>query len=501
MNVVPMTPITKVSILRNVRLDSSYKDTFDFSDVSAQTAFFQSKAKYNFTDFTPVRLQNAIRVPVAADNLYDCSYLMFQNANFGNKWFYAFIKEIKFINVNMSEILFDIDVIQTWWFDITLNQSYIVREHSATDNIGDNLVLEDVELGEYINETAQRSGHTESYVAVIATAYDADGTPGGYFGGTFTGLNYVAGLIDNSEQVQQLLSFLQSAVDANKADSITSTFIMPFDFYTTDSMPITHRVDVEKQLSKVGTYTPKNKKLLTYPYNYLMVSTSDGAQHSYRYEYFQGSVCGFILECAMGCNPEIVLEPIAYNNQQFNVEESLSLSGFPQFGFSIDTFRAWLAQNSNSTFLAGITNVLSIAGGALTANPMAVAGGVIGLSSTVNNVVMAANKADSSRGAQGSNTLVGTREKDFYFYPRHIREDYAQILDDYFTMYGYATHTVKSPNIKTRTSWNYVQTRNAKITGNVPFEDITVIKDCFNNGITFWHGDWIGDYSRDNSPL
>lgn len=493
-----MTPITAVKVLRNVPLDSSYTDTLDFSSVSAQTTYFTGKAKYNFNNLTPVKLQNALRLPVNADSLYDCNYVMFQNANFGSKWFYAFITEIKFINVNMSEVLFDIDVMQTWWFDWTIKPSYVEREHSNTDAVGDNMVLENVELGEYINETGETTDFFESYVGVIATAYNAEGTPGGYVGGTFSGLDYVAGLINNSEQVNMLLEYLRTTVAANKADAITSTFIMPADFYTTETTPALKRFEVAKKQTSVGSYTPKNKKLLTYPYNMLMVSTSDGQSAKYRYEYFQGTTSAFVLECAMGCNPEIVLEPIAYNNQQFNIDESLALSGFPQFGFSIDTFRAWLAQNSNSIFISAATNMLGMVGSSLTGNPVGVGLSAVGLVGTVNNLVMASFKSEQSRGAQGSNTLVGTREKNFYFYNRHIREDYAKIIDDYFSMYGYATNQVKVPNINGRPSWNYVKTREAKIVGSVPFEDIERIKTAFNEGITFWHGDYVGDYSRNN---
>lgn len=501
MNVVPMTPLTNVRILKEVPLDSSYTDTMDFSSISAQTTYFQGKTKYTYSNLGPVRLQNSIRIPNTADNLYDCNYIMFQNANFNTKWFYAFITEIKFINVNMCEVNFEIDIMQTWMFDVTLKACYVEREHSATDNVGDNMVLENVDLGEYVNETGEKTPFFDSYMAVIATAYDPSGEAGGYFGGTFSGLSYVAGLIDDDAGVKNVLDFLDSAVKANKADSITSTFVMPSIFYTTGTAPVMQRYEVNKKQTSLGSYTPINKKLLTYPYNFLLVTTSDGASAKYRYEYFQGDTSAFVVECAMGCNPEIVLEPIAYNNQQFNIDESLALSGFPQFGFSIDTFRAWLAQNGNSQFISAATSALAVVGGTVTGNPMAVAGGFLGIASNINNFVMASYKADQSRGAQGSNTLVGTREKNFYFYQRHIREDYAKIIDDYFTVYGYATEEVKVPNIKTRTSWNYVKTRNSKITGSVPFEDIERMKKVYDNGVTFWHGEYIGDYSRNNSPI
>lgn len=500
MNVVPMTPITTVRVLRGVPLDSSYTDTLDFPSASAQASYFIGKTKDYKENMGPVRLQNAIRYPATADSLYDCNYLMFRNANFNDRWFYAFITEIKFIGVNECEIHYNIDVIQTWWFDINIRRCYVEREHPIVDSVGSNMVLENVDLGEYVNETGVRTDLFQSYVGVIATAYNQGEQVGGFVGGTFSGLSYVAGLINEPSQVQDLLLFIETAVAANKADSITSTFIMPFEFYTTEETPRVHRFEVPKAQTTIGSYTPMNKKLLTYPYNFLMVSTSDGQSAKYRYEYFSGTTSAFVLECAMGCNPEIVMEPIGYNNQQFNVDESLALSGFPQFGFSIDTFRAWLAQNSNSTYISAASSALGLVGGIASANPAIIGGSIMGLVSTVNNVVMASYKADQSRGAQGSNTLVGTREKDFYFYNRHIREDYARILDEYFNVYGYAIQRVKVPHITGRPSWNYVKTRDAKIIGNVPFDDLERIKQIFNAGITFWHGDWVGDYSRNNQP-
>lgn len=499
MNVIPMTPISKLNILKGVPLDSTYKDTLDFSSVSDQAAYFASKAKYTYADLEPIRMQNMIRVAVNADNLYDCNYIMFQNSNFGNKWFYAFISKIEFKNPNMSEISFNIDIMQTWQFDYTLKPCYVEREHSLNDTVGDHLLAESVELGDYINETANTTNFFDDYVAVIATAYDPDGQTGGYVGGMFTGLHYVAGLINNSSQVQDLLDFIETAVEANKADAITSTFVMPADFYTTGSTPAIVRHTEQKQRTSVGSYTPRNKKLLTYPYNYLMVNTSEGQSASYRYEYFQGSTCGFVLECAMGCNPEIVLEPIAYNNQQFNLDEALAMSGFPQFGYSIDTFRAWLAQNSNSVYISTATSFLSLIGGMATGNMMAQAGAAVGLATTLSNVISQSIRPNQSRGAQGSNTLVGTREKNFYFYNRHIREDYARAIDAYFDIYGYATNRLKVPYTRTRPSWNYVKTRDSKIVGSIPFEDIERIRQVFDNGVTFWHGDYVGDYTRNNS--
>lgn len=494
MNIVPLTPITSVKVLKNIPLDNTYKDVLNFASTSQQITYFTGKTKFAFTNLTPIKLQNTIRLPITADKLYDCNYIMFQNANFGQKWFYAFIRKINFINVNMCSLDVEIDVYQTWQFDINIKPSFIIREHSNSDNVGDNLVTENVDLGYYREEVAQKTNYFNSYTAIIATSFDGEDKTGGYIGGLFTGLSYIPALVDNPTQVQSLIDLIDLIVKANKSDAITSIFMMPTQFYTDGDTPAMARFDATKQQTQIGSYIPKNKKLLTYPYNFLYVFTPEGSNHIYKYEYFLNqNECGFLLQCAMSCNPEIILEPIGYQNQQFNIDESMTLSGFPQCAYSIDAFRAWLAQNSSSTLLSAIGS------GVAMMNPATSIAGIMGMASTVNNVVMASMKPPSVRGTQGNSTFTGTREKNFYFVNKHISEEYAKIIDDYFSMYGYATNRVKIPNITGRPSWNYVKTQDAKIIGSVPFNDIDRIKQMFNEGVTFWHGDYVGDYSRNNN--
>lgn len=109
-------------------------------------------------------------------------------------------------------------------------------------------------------------------------------------------------------------------------------------------------------------------------------------------------------------------------------------------------------------------------------------------------------RPNSPRGSQGTNTLVATRLQDFWFYRRYVREDYAKIIDDFFDMYGYACGEVKIPNITGRPYWNYVKTKKISITGSIPFDDIATIRNIYDTGITFWHGDYVGAYNLNNSP-
>lgn len=496
MNVVPMTPITAVKVLNNVPLDNSYRDTLYFTSVSQQTNYFVGKQKFTFNNLTPVKMQNKIRLPITADKLYDCNYIMFQNSNFGVKWFYAFISKIDYINVNMCEIEIEIDVFQTWLFDVTFKPSLVLREHSSTNYVGDNLISENVDIGFYIEEPYEKTSYFDNYVCVVATSYDVSGTAtGGFKGGLFTGLNYLGAPVDNPSQVQSLLEYLDATTKANKIDSIVSLFMMPTNFYTNESIPIFRRYDATYQTTKIGNYIPRNKKLLSYPFNYLYVFTPDGQSAIYRYEFFANNTCGFNLQCGMSCNPEIILEPINYQNQQFNVDETMVLNGFPQCAYSIDSFKAWLAQN-------GVSTLISLGGqavGMMSGEPMSMTMGAMGVASTVNNVVQASMRPPQIRGSQSTSTFTATREKNFYFVNKHISEEYAKIIDDFFDIYGYATNRVKVPSLNNRPSWNYVRTKDSKIIGSVPFNDISAIREMFDNGITLWHGDWVGDYSRNNN--
>lgn len=496
MNVQPLEPITSVKVLKNVPLDNSYKDTRSFSSSSQQISYFSSLKKYEFNNLTPIKLQNKIRLPINASALYDCNYIMFQNANFNQKWFYAFISSINYVGVNNCEITFEIDVLQTWYFDYKLNPCMVLREHSNTDAVGDNLVTENIDYGYYVSETAETPDYFLSYSAVLATAWEQDGKCGGYRGGLFSGINYIPYLVNNTEQVNALIEFLDSAVSANQIDSIISIFMMPTEFIAPSTSPVTKRFDAALQTDKIGSYIPKNKKLLSYPFNMLEVYTVDGASAIYKYELFQSrESCGFFLTCGMSCNPEIVLQPIAYNKQQINNEETLTLGSFPQCAYAVDSFKAFLAQNGASTLISMATTGLAMASG----NPTALAMGAMGLASSVNSVVQNSMKPPSIRGTQSTSTFTASREKNFYFANKHITEEYAKNIDSFFDVYGYQTNRVKIPNITGRPFWNYVQTENCNITGSIPFNDISKIKSIFNDGITFWHTNDIGNYSLNNT--
>lgn len=496
MDVQPRTPINSVKVLRGIPFNNSYKDVMDFQNSSAQITYFTSKAKVTITNIPPVNIyKNAISLPYPAGYFYDCNYMMIQNAEVSQMWFYAFITNVEHVNNKCSIVHFEIDIYQTWQFKISLKQCFVEREHSISDNYGENLVSESVDLGYYRQEPAETTGLMKSYETVVVSSEGPSGpAEGAIQGGVYNGLSFLPFNTETAAGLTSLNNFLKAMTEANKQDAIVSIFAIPQAFFPTTELPVNKRMDARLVRDKIGSYTPKNKKLLCYPYNFLNVYTPDGSNTIYKYEYFQSNEsCGFIMTLGMSCNPTIVLEPIAYQNQQFNVEESLTLGNFPQCAYTIDSFRAYVAQNATNV---GIT--LLGQGASMLANPVA---GALGMGSTLNGVVQASMKPPTARGQNDGVTFVATREKDFYFVNNHISEEYAKIIDDYFTMYGYATNRVKTPNQKGRPYWNYVKTRDAKIVGDIGLNDTTRLQEMYNSGVTIWHTEEIGDYSKNNKPV
>lgn len=99
--------------------------------------------------------------------------------------------------------------------------------------------------------------------------------------------------------------------------------------------------------------------------------------------------------------------------------------------------------------------------------------------------------------------MTALRENSFAFYQFSIKREYAEIIDNFFSKFGYKTLQTKIPNITGRTNWNYVKTIEAMVdSASVPEKYLNEYKQMLNNGITFWHNPaTFLDYSQTNSII
>jgi hypothetical protein len=117
-----------------------------------------------------------MRLEVLADDIYDYNYMMFQNTSFGSKWFYAFITNVEYINNSVSEITYELDVMQTWLFEATVKPSYVERETAETDVIGANIAPEPIDIGPVKCYDYGRSGTMTNYKVILCIAEETSNT-------------------------------------------------------------------------------------------------------------------------------------------------------------------------------------------------------------------------------------------------------------------------------------------------------------------------------------
>ena len=172
--------------------------------------------------------------------------------------------------------------------------------------------------------------------------------------------------------------------------------------------------------------------------------------------------------------------------------------------WNTDAFKAWLAQNALPIHSAG-RHAIGIAGGMLLGTPLspiAIGATALSISNLMSQGYKASISADITKGSLSSGNIdVASKKQSFWGGRTSVNKNYAKIIDDYFTKYGYAVKSLKRPNRSSRPHWNYVKTLGCTLTGSIPADDIKKLCDIYDNGITFWkNGSEVGNYSLNNSP-
>lgn len=246
------TPTTNLRLL-SVPLESDYSNTLWFPNVEVQTTYFTGKIVKTFDDFNYIKKDNTIVVAEEIDKLYNCNYIMYRNANFSTRWFYAFINRMEWASNSSTRLYVSTDVIQTWFFDITYYQSYVDRCHSDTDVAGDNIVPEDFTTGEAGGyQVAGSYDVTPDGIAVFATStYSGESKTGSVNSGIYSGAqNLVDFHIDNPGVGTILDSYVKNG---------TATAVIRLQQYPYNLKSDSHSISFAKTPSDISGYTPTNK--------------------------------------------------------------------------------------------------------------------------------------------------------------------------------------------------------------------------------------------------
>ena len=521
-------------LLHNIPLDDTYNHTWFFSNTTAQLNHF-TQSKYVLKRMTKMNYQRydtgVIVVNGAKDGgldineMYDCNYILFRNYKRNgapeSKWFYAFVTSIEYVSPNATKVYYKIDYMQTWITEFIPKQCFVEREHSASDNLYSNLAEENINTPTYIDSKGYPFFYSTDWAIVVQATkdinYDLNSTPThaidvkiikrlpsincGNYDGSFYQIFYKENKNDFTPfEVNQILQGIQ-----DNASHIVNVYIVPsnairsikIDFDDLNSSYLSRaeinnvgKINV-KMSNLWGDWKPKNNKMFISPF--VIIEATDFVNQSKEYhpQYFGNSIA-FSIQCIFNGGGIMRLVPLNYKNDERNYDETITFAKSLSVTYLKDNFSSWL-QTEALADAAGIVTG-AIRGGLTAGKAGAIAGAVSGtlnvaqkgLSSALQPDVFYKGNTTMKLSVAGTTSGTSINTQTFGVYVKTIPLWQAQIIDEYFTMFGYATNRVKEPNRNVRKYHTYVKTNGCVAEGNVPADDMREICRQYDKGITFW---------------
>lgn len=507
------TPESTICFCAGVDLNNRYEHTIHWDSVDEQLNYFANKVVKRFNAYTFVRNEWTLNVHARMNEAHKWTYAYITNgdADWYRTWFY-FVTKVEYVNDHTVKVWLEMDVMQSYACRYELLPCFIDRQHTTSDAIGVSLVEEDVELGELVVNSTKEIELAQLSIMILTTldmqqvGENTDATAfGDLYNGVFSGLRVYAVAAADAEHLGTLLSNLDTA---GKADAIVSMWMYPTDLITfaDDAEPLStiKRVDGTKTTFEVFSrpdnldgYVPRNKKLLTYPYNQLYVTNNNGGAATYRYERFSDpTACNLKVVGALGSDANAKLYPINYNGAANAYDYGLALGNFPTCAWNSDVYKMWIAQNQNQQSMSLLSSGLmiggSIAAGAL-GGPAGFVGGIAGgVSGAMQIMGTLAQKKDmaiqppQARGSASSSVNVSAGFQTFTVQSKCVGQAQARIIDDFFSLYGYKINRVQVPETHARANWTYIKTVGCHISAQINAADQAKIEAIFDKGITFW---------------
>lgn len=523
-------PNTTIEII-DVPLLSTQEHTYRFTSMVEQTNFFSSRVKTTFSSHLYARRNMDIKVrPPSGSWPLEWKYcrvtIPVDPAGYQSR-FYYFIEKVEYINDENYALHVKLDVLQTYMFAWVLDECFVERCHpEGSDAVGDNTVDEGLELGELINAHEYNVEGLQQMAVVIQSAahlqnVPADSAPdiarASRFDNMFSGLGVYAVDLD---YYLPLSNLLQTLSENGSIDAIVNMYMYPKNLLVLkdgeewgDDTKVYSVKESGYEFPELARYTnyndklfggyqPKNKKLYTYPFNFLYLTNNQGGTAEYRYERFdqKSGNYHFTLYGGLSHDAGVFLHPSYYNGGGY--EYGLALGNYPGCAWNADTYKVWLAQNYHALQNQGANAVLTAAGGvaAMAASAFVPGAGIGGMAAGAGMVMsglsqvngLMAQKRDmaaqppQARGAHSATVNTNAMKQTFTFYYKTVSAEIARQIDDYFTRYGYRQNKVMVPNIHAKRGLTYIKTVGCHAHGRFGSEDANEINAIFDRGVTFW---------------
>jgi len=378
MAVVPVSG-SNVFFKKGVPFSNDYKNTRWFDNRNDQFAYFSGRPTVHSmgeVTFVENNGKSYVSADASIDSLRDVSYMMFQNAEYNNKWFYAFVTKLTRKNSSTTYVYFEIDVLHTWMFEMKFQPSFVVREHCPLWNSDGSPVVNTIDEGlnygleyddVYLNHYVPNKGI--KWMVVIAkelmhgtnakkseATYTGIAQPFSYYILPFTidgeGISYMQGEEDSPlatpEKFLTEIYGLEGATNNIVSIFMTESIGCPIEVRGGGELPLNIRFtesdqkfeytsigEAGKQLYvlyvkdvkrfKTETFTLGSRydgipsysesKLYMYPYTLLTMDDMKGNHSTYKLEYIYQSNLNLNLKGSIGTSNNVTYSIQDYNNK------------------------------------------------------------------------------------------------------------------------------------------------------------------------------------------
>lgn len=501
------SPCTKVTLL-NTKLTSTGEHQIFFKSKEGQTQYFLSCPSLSFTNFTFQRKDNVIKIGVNIEQLYSYNYVMYQNTRFTNKYFYAFITKMIYINENLTEVHIKTDCFQTWLFDFTVKKSFVDRQTPFLDS--KSTIADSVATGQLIHKKSLHIPFTGGYFAFcscdVTQDVTTDSTPYHFDVGNYSIPCWVLYWNNTEEESKKMSDTLLAIANHGWGDRILSVVYCPYignkddlklvnynsdkigviniciGFTTVDSMKSTFELDF-------NDVVVEHQKALTYPY--AKITLTDGATGQtieLAPEKFINNKASFDIYGTISETPTYKIIPKNYKSQGSSPSEALVTKCNTTISTANNLYAKYMMANGEIMSNREVFGAAEMFGSALNVSAKGIVSGfekMVGISAQENQARklgrQVTNITDDSMGRLCyNNELIVTLFT--------MDSDHENMSNNFWKMYGYPVHSLSDVNLSSADDFNFVKLVSPNIEGgNIPSEDMEEIEKIFSNGVTLWH--------------
>lgn len=531
--------------------NSDLKNVQSYNSRAEQISAVQGLLIYKYEHINIIRRDSDLILKGVNENLTQCNYLMYQNKDISDKWYFAFIDKVSYNSLNSVIISHTIDVWQTYQFDITYYKNLILRSHvaKATDTVGRWLAPEPISVApeferkhsvfDDLSWTPQYVLHSTSVFNNTTKKYEYKGN------GTGATLSAEYGIfVDNDDDVQTVvknygklsaaealksndddeysnwISDLLTGQTIDKAVKLISTtsisqlqdhrneliglYAIPAWVHNGTNKYATNNIKKKDVTTTLPTttlacgYAPRNKKMLSSLCKAYLFYNENGFKLPLKPELFTSDTPVFTVKATELSTNGFLLQIRSYADYTAKTNK-ISYNCENRLGYDANTGLDKVL-NTLTSAVGVVNSVGSVASQAFAGNVGGAVQGAVGAVQQSINMIDALGQRGVNTGASGDIMSITEKRAMPVFADVSPTEAQCRYIDDYLDVYGYAINEIGkiSSYMQNRSNWNYIQVANCNIKVSAPNDDVNKLKQMFESGVTIWHTHF-GDYDQSNN--